>query len=431
MWLSALVLALGACASGTPSGGRPLDPSGAAPSDARFQRRIAPFDVSGEGGAYSLPFLGGFSAPRPQWVDLDGDGDLDLLVQEYTNRLMYFERVSDEGREPRYVFRTDRLAELDVGEWYRFVDVDGDGDPDLLAEEPFSYMRLYRNRGVGAEPWFELVTDTLRDTAGQPIFADRQNIPNAADLDCDGLTDVLIGRTVGTITRYEAAAEVGASVPRFEKVTDRFEDIEILGVAGQPPPRGQHGANTMALADFDRDGDMDLLWGDFFEAGLLLIENRGSCEDPDFTAEPIPFPVNEPVQTSGYNAPSFGDVDGDGDLDLLVGVLGGAFNANATTADNLLFLEQDEEGRFQLRTRRYLTQIDVGSERRAGCPRPRWRRRPRPTPGEPDRAGGPFHLGDARVRERRGGRGPCVSAGGNPGCRTRLPQSPGVWRPGW
>ena len=248
MWLSALLvaLALGACASGTPDGGRPLGPgpSGAAPSDARgsvgttarFQRRIAPFDVSGEGGAYSLPFLGGFTAPRPQWVDLDGDGDLDLLVQEYTNRLMYFERVSDEGREPRYVFRTDRLEELDVGEWYRFVDVDGDGDPDLLAEEPFSYMRLYRNRGVGAEPWFELVTDTLRDTAGQPIFSDRQNIPNAADLDCDGLPDVLIGRTVGTITRYEAAAEVGASVPRFEKVTDRFEDIEILGVAGQPPP---------------------------------------------------------------------------------------------------------------------------------------------------------------------------------------------------
>ena len=372
MWLSALLvaLALGACASGSPDGARALGPPGAAPSDARgvvgttarFQRRIAPFDVSGEGGAYSLPFLGGFSAPRPQWVDVDGDGDLDLFVQEYTNRLMYFERVSDEGREARYVFRTDRLEELDVGEWYRFVDVDGDGDPDLLAEEPFSYMRLYRNRGVGAEPWFELVTDTLRDTTGQPIFSDRQNIPNAADLDCDGLPDLLIGRTVGTITRYEAVAEVGASVPRFEKVTDRFEDIEIIGVAGQAPPRGRHGANAMALADFDHDGDMDLLWGDFFEAGLLLIENRGSCADPDFTAEPIPFPVNEPVRTSGYNAPSFGDVDGDGDLDLLVGVLGGAFNANATTADNLLFLEQDEEGRFQLRTRRYLTQIDVGSE---------------------------------------------------------------------
>ena len=369
-----VAFSLGACAAGGPADGG-LRPAGAAPpgmagsagaSTARFERRINPFEISGEEGRYALPFLGGLNVPRPQWVDVDGDGDLDLFIQEYTNRLMYFERLSDGGGEASYAFafRTDWFEGLEVGEWYRFVDLDGDGNPELLTEEPFSYIRLYRNRGAGAEPWFELVADTLRDTAGQPILSDRQNIPNVADLDCDGLPDLLIGRTVGNITRYEATGDVGTRVLPFEMVTDRFEGIEIIGAGpGLTPGRGsRHGANTMALADFDGDGDVDLFWGDFFELGLLLIENRGSCPDFDFSVEPRPFPLHDPLRTSGYNAPTFGDLDGDGDLDLLVGVLGGAFNANSTTVDNLLLFEQDEEGRFQLRTRRHLTQIDVGNE---------------------------------------------------------------------
>ena len=35
------------------------------------------------------PFLGGFDVPRPQLVDIDGDGDLDLFVQERSNAVMY------------------------------------------------------------------------------------------------------------------------------------------------------------------------------------------------------------------------------------------------------------------------------------------------------------------------------------------------------
>ncbi|HSH74924.1 MAG TPA: VCBS repeat-containing protein, partial [Longimicrobiales bacterium] len=362
----ALVAALLAAVSCVPP---TTSPSGGAstPGGDALVRRVDAFPVAGaDGRRYALPFLGGSNTPRPQWVDVDGDGDLDLVLQEFTNRLMYFERVGDDDGEPRFVFDPDGLSDLEIGEWYRFVDVDADGDPDLLAEEPFSYVRLYRNRGAGAHPAaFELAADTLRDASGRPLFADRQNIPNAGDLDCDGRLDLLIGRTTGTITRYEATSEMrSGDVPTFEHVTDLFEGIEIIGTVGpQLPGRdSRHGANTMALVDFDADGDLDLFWGDFFEAGLLLIENTGSCSDPDLTGTPRPFPLDGPVRTSGFNAPAFGDVDGDGDLDLVVGVLGGSFNANTTTADNLYLLEQGPGGTFELRTRRLLGQLDVGSE---------------------------------------------------------------------
>ncbi len=363
----AALLAAGAlvgCGAGSAPG-----PDGAAPAYGDLVRRIDPFPVrDADGSPYALPLLGGFNVPRPQWVDIDGDGDLDLFVQELTNRLMFFERVGG-ADEPSYRFHAERFSQLEIGEWYRFVDVDADGDPDLLAEEPFSYIRLYRNRGAGAHPPdFELVADTLRDATGRPIFADRQNIPNAADLDCDGRLDLLLGRTTGTITRYEATTAMSAGgVPTFALVTDQFEGIEIIGTVGPqlqlPGGRGsRHGANTMALADYDADGDLDLFWGDFFEPGLLLIENTGTCEAPSLRGAPRSFPLESPVRTSGYNAPSFGDVDGDGDLDLLVGVLGGSFNANTTTADNLYFFEASGPGRYELRTRRFVGQLDLGSE---------------------------------------------------------------------
>lgn len=335
----------------------------------RMVRDVYPFDVLGEDGEpYEHPFLGGLNIPRPQLLDIDDDDDLDLFVQEYSDAVMFFE---NEGtpREPRWVWRTDRFRDLGVGEWYHFVDMDDDGDLDALGEEPFSLIRYWRNTGSPDQARYELVTETLLDPDGEAIFSDRQNIPKAADIDCDGRMDLLLGRLEGTITRYEQSDTGENGAPIFRKVTDRFEGIEIIGQVlqqqvgpGRSPGPSLHGANTMAMEDIDDDGDLDLFWGDFFEPGLLFVRNTGSCPSPGLTAEPIPFPPNDPVRTSGYNAPGFGDVDGDGDADLLLGVLGGAFNPNRTTVDNFYFFEQQSPTRFDLRTSRFLTQIDVGSE---------------------------------------------------------------------
>lgn len=359
-------------------------------------RVIAPFEVyKGSGETYAYPFLGGFNMPRPQLLDIDADGDQDLFVQERPNAIMFFER-NNATEGPAWTWRADKYEALDVGEWYRFADLDGDGDFDLLAEQPYSHMRYYKNVGTAREARFAHAADTLRDAAGAPVFSDRQNIPNVTDIDCDGLPDLFIGRIDGTVMRYEATET--EPLPVFEVVTENFEDIRIVaqfGQPGMPPPAALpnipgdneifmndgpspggdlfadgaqtrpnplHGANTMTFADIDGDEDQDLFWGDFFEPGLLYIENTGACARPRLRATPVPFPVNDPLQSSGYNAPSFGDLDADGDMDLLAGVLGGAFNPNKTAQSNLYMYEQRGDKQFMLRTTRFLDQIDVGSE---------------------------------------------------------------------
>ncbi|MFV1981146.1 MAG: FG-GAP repeat domain-containing protein, partial [Rhodothermia bacterium] len=191
----------------------------------------------------------------------------------------------------------------------------------------------------------------------RPIFSDRQNNPNIADIDCDGLLDLFIGRLEGTVTRYELNHLDENSIPRFRLVTERFENIEIIAQFGS-----LHGANGLSFFDVDNDGDLDFFWGDFFEAGLLFIENTGTCEQPNLRSEPIRFPLDAPIATSGYNIPVFADIDGNGTQDLFVAVLGGAFDPNRTSADNFYFLPNRGDNTFELKSERYLYTLDVGTE---------------------------------------------------------------------
>jgi len=357
-----LALGVGGCAAAGSAGeGERVGPgSGVAPPPSSgYVREIAPFPVVDvDGTPYEHPFLGGLLVPRVQFVDLDGSGILDLFLQERSGELMHF-RNEGTSSEPRFVWGTDRFQELDIGEWFRFVDLYGNGRPDLLAEERFSFIRAFQNVATPEGPRFELVPDTLRDVEGRPIFADRQNIPSVTDLDCNGLLDLFLGRIDGTLARYEETERVEeGELSRFRLVTERFAGIEIIGQIGT-----LHGANSMAWADLDRDGAMDLFWGDYFEPSLLLLENTVPCPGFNVRSDPVLVPTEGPaISTSGFNAPAFGDLDGDGREDLFIGVLGGAFNPARTAADNLHHYRQTPEGRFRLVTERFLHGVDVGSE---------------------------------------------------------------------
>lgn len=328
----------------------------------QFEKREVPFQVvDQEGELLQLPFLGGFNVPRPQLVDIDGDGDQDLFVQERADEIIFFERVSSSTGFP-FVKRSDAFQEVEVGEWYRFVDLDQDGDQDLLAEYPFSLIRVFENTGGPTTPVFSIVQDNLLDDTGTPIFANRQNILNVVDIDSDGLLDLFVGQLDGTVFQYEQT-ERGTSVQEltFSLQSERFQNISVVGPGGKRSEE-KHGANTLLFHDVDQDGDQDLFWGDFFEEGLLFFENAGTPQIPIFSNDMVQFPIGDPLLTSGYNAPTFGDIDGDGIEDLIVGVLGGAFSAFGAATNNLLYFRQDANNQFSFVRNRFFTNIDVGSD---------------------------------------------------------------------
>ena len=84
-----LVLVLAGCSGAKSTVSTSSDPNAFPPA---LERYVNPFTIlDGEGEPMDLSLLGGLNVPRPQFVDIDGDGDDDLFLQENTGNLMFFD----------------------------------------------------------------------------------------------------------------------------------------------------------------------------------------------------------------------------------------------------------------------------------------------------------------------------------------------------
>ncbi|MEM7203355.1 MAG: VCBS repeat-containing protein [Planctomycetota bacterium] len=226
--------------------------------------------------------------------DVDGDGDADLIVGNANfagepNRLYLNDgsgtMIDASGQLPSVVDITHALA---------LGDVDGDLDLDLIvgnhgALSSGAQNRLYLNDGAGmfvdATPQLPGSNDITRDLG-------------LGDLDGDRDLDLVV-------------ANAGADRLLLNDGAGIFADVS------QPrlPAASQRLTFAVALADVDADGDLDLAFGDaniFMPQTNRLYLNDGAGTFTDASAQ-LPADADYTV------ALVFGDVDGDGDPDLVCG----------------------------------------------------------------------------------------------------------------
>ena len=173
---------------------------------------------------------------------------------------------------------------------------------------------LYENIGTATAPAFELAdADWLSLAYDFGAYA-----PIAGDLDADGDLDLLVGGFNGRLALLQNNGT--PAEPSFVRVDDRFGDIDT----------GQYLRGS--LGDIDADGDLDLIGG-ASNGRIRLYRNIGTPQTPQFETQGRGTPseadeafresIGLPEEVGGDSAPSFGDLDGDGDLDIVIGTATG------------------------------------------------------------------------------------------------------------
>lgn len=243
------------------------------------------------------------------WADFDNDGDLDLLIpsifdeNELTFRTALMRNDGDDGAGG-WIF-TDADAGIDPTTHAQsaWADIDGDGDLDLFLSnvDPYNdtgFLKLYTN---------DAGTLTSTDPLGIRI---EYGLADIADADGDGDQDILVSGnimeqdgTFATVLRIYAN-EAGAYVPTTLIDAPNADWLDL---------------NAATWADYDSDGDVDLLVTGTF-IGATNIEGKSVIfANENGTFAPLDVVLPAPIGALGLGgAFTWFDVDGDGDLDYLV-----------------------------------------------------------------------------------------------------------------
>ncbi len=262
----------------------------------------------------------------PAFTDLDGDGDMDLMVSETYGYVKYFQNKGT-AENPQFAAPVQNPFGLDtllkdttiVAVFPAFADLDGDGDQDLLFGRYNGSFEYFQNVGTAKSPKFAApVTNPFGLDPVQNIAA-----PVFVDLDGDGDMDLLVGEYYGGLEYFENTGT--ATQPKFAAPVKNPFGLRSTYYFAFP-----------AFADIDNDGDQDLLVGEYY-GNTQFFENTGTATQPQFAA-----PVKNPfgIDSLSYLAvPAFADLDNDGDQDLLMGESGydtGDYLANLEYFENTL-----------------------------------------------------------------------------------------------
>lgn len=240
----------------------------------------------------NVPVAPALHATDSVFIDVDHDGDLDVVVsvEHGVNRLYR----NDGGGKLTYV--PDAFGtRMHDSEHVRAADFNGDGHMDVVfVAEADEYHQLYLGDGKGG----------FVDASARLPAHSQGNGLAVGDVDGDGLPDIFIGST--------GEAGGGKEVPAKNLLFlgDPRRPGYFIDASATHLPQANDQTEGAVLADMDGDGDLDLVLASPSQPNRLLVnDGKGRFKDESHRLE-----LKVPMETREVHVL---DVNGDGRLDIV------------------------------------------------------------------------------------------------------------------
>ena len=279
------------------------------------------FDIRGR-----RPIQGRHAGSTILAFDYNGNGLLDVLLGDVSFPSLTL-GVNGGSREEAFVTDQDpnwnstgTEANIPFFPAAFHLDIDQDGDRDVLGA-PTSTNNgadvevawLYTNEGGDAAPDFQFTTDRFL-VGGMIDVGSRSNV-TTFDYDADGRVDLIVGNN----DQYAGGAVFDSRLRLFRNVTENgviaFElvDEDYLGLSAYVRTTW---AYAPTFGDIDGDGDADAVLGER-DGQLILFENEAGPDQPASFAAPVFEWLG--IDVKQFAKPTIADLDRDGLPDLIVG----------------------------------------------------------------------------------------------------------------
>jgi hypothetical protein len=233
----------------------------------------------------------------PAFGDLDGDGDMDMVLAEVFGNTRYYENVasqaSDSVRWQRSNVGWDSSIFVGYNPSLTLYDLDDDGDLDLISGGRYGLMKFFENIGSSNNPVFS--SNNMQDTLGgviiQNLIGEGFTSPVFAKLDTNlaysdepsAQTYMLVGSEDGRIYVYD---QIDGNL------SGNFRGIDTMKVNAKNLRLG--------AGDLSRDGKLDLVFAQNSGGLSFILQDRGF----KLPAPPVSVEESVPIEVKLYPNPA-------------------------------------------------------------------------------------------------------------------------------